>query len=104
MRLKPKRAPDPTDRRMTHANILRHRTGARVRPPTRGGLKRLGHNGLHRVVGDLACRAGARLVMQPVETLSNETRTPLADDASIAAQFTCDVLVRLPVSRAPQND
>src|SRR6266545_6955072 len=104
MGLKPERAPDPPDRRVAQSDVLRHRARAPVSPTSRRRLQRLRHYRLYCVVRNLASCARPRLVMQAVETIRDEPRSPLSHGAPTRTKLSPHVCVRLSRIGAAQND
>ena len=78
MRLKPERAPDAADHRVTHPRLRRHRARTPVRLALGRRLQRLDDHGLDRIIGDRPGRAHPRLVVQPLEPTLDEADPPLA--------------------------
>jgi hypothetical protein len=79
VRLQTERTPNAHHRRLRQPARLGHRPTAPVRRVARLLVQGLGDHALDRRITDRARRPRPRLIEQPVETLRDEPRAPLAD-------------------------
>jgi len=79
MRLQTKRAPDPTDRRVTQARGSGHRARTPVGFGRRRGFERLDNHALDVVVRNRAGRASPRLIVDALQAPVDEPLAPLPD-------------------------
>lgn len=96
MGLQPVRVPDADDRGLRDTGRLRHQARAPVRGLGRGRpfLEGLPNDALDVAIGDRARRARARGVEQPIQSLPEKARAPLAHRAARHAHRGGDIGAR----------